>query len=165
MQPRNTHKNQPHVCTLRVKKPQLKVWVCYSEPCLTFTVGIIISKWAEAILTHTAVSCLQVHTVWVLHAAVTLWAEVMTCRRRREEKVETQRKGVMEGCLERLGHSTMTFSHTIFLMLLLSQVCSDQITFINTDAFDILKTKICWYSWSTNWKWVSRNFKENTPQF
>lgn len=37
-----------------------------------FTVGIIISQWAEAILTNTAVSCLQVHTVRVLHAAVAL---------------------------------------------------------------------------------------------
>lgn len=37
-----------------------------------FTVGIIVSQWAEAILTNTAVSCLQVHTVGVLHAAVAL---------------------------------------------------------------------------------------------
>ena len=39
---------------------------------VTFTVGIIVSQWAEAILTNTAVSCLQVHAVGVLHAAVAL---------------------------------------------------------------------------------------------
>lgn len=37
-----------------------------------FTIGVIISQWTETILTNTAVSCLQVHTVRVLHAAVAL---------------------------------------------------------------------------------------------
>ena len=86
-------KKQPHIHSGRANKLLLKVTVCYSEPCRTFTVGIIVSQWAEAILTNTAVSCLQVHTVGVLHAAVALWAEVMTCGRHREEKVETQRSG------------------------------------------------------------------------
>lgn len=92
---------------------------CHSEPCLTFTVGIIVSKWAEAVLTNTAVSRLEVHTVRVLHAAVALWAEVMTCRRHVEEKVETQRReeersdGGIQGVLERLCHSAVTFSLSI----------------------------------------------------
>ncbi len=115
-------KQQTYIYSWRANKLQLKVRVCYSQPCLTFTVGIIISQWAEAILTDAAVSCLQVHTVGVLHAAVALWAEVMTCRRHREKKVETQRRGkekewrMHTGPVERLCHSITTFSlslHTV----------------------------------------------------
>lgn len=58
-----------------------------SERRLTFAVGVIVSQRAEAIPAHAAASCLQVHAVGVLHAAVALRAEVMTCRRRRDEKV------------------------------------------------------------------------------
>lgn len=72
MQPWHIHKKQPHIHSWKAKKRQLKVKVCYSEPCRTFTVGIIVSQWAEAILTNTAVACLQVHTVGVLDAAVAL---------------------------------------------------------------------------------------------
>lgn len=90
MQSRHIHKNQSHVLSRRENKLQLQVKVRYSEPHRTFTVGVIVSQWAEAILTNAAVSCLQVHAVRVLHAAMALWAEVVTCRRDAEEKVDTQ---------------------------------------------------------------------------
>lgn len=59
-----------------------------SEACLTFAVGVVVPQRAEAILAHAAASRLQVDAVGVLHAAVALRAEVMTCRRRGDEKVE-----------------------------------------------------------------------------
>lgn len=52
------------------------------EARLTFTVGVIVPQRAEAVLARAAASRLQVDTVGVLHAAVALGAEVMTCRRR-----------------------------------------------------------------------------------
>lgn len=65
-----------------------------SERRLTFAVGVIVPQRAEAIPAHAAASRLQVHAVGVLHAAVALRAEVMTCRRRRDEKVALSGGGV-----------------------------------------------------------------------
>lgn len=53
---------------------------------VTFTVRVIVSQRAEAVLTHAAVSRLQVDAVGVLHTAVALGAEVVTCRRPQERK-------------------------------------------------------------------------------
>lgn len=93
---RNRGKKKKKHCTsypiVSTAELHLKVWVCYLEPRCTFTVGVIISQWAEAIFTNAAVSCLQIHAVGVLHAAMALRAEVMTCRRHREEKVGSQRR-------------------------------------------------------------------------
>ena len=118
MQFGHIYKNN-HIHSSRAHKLHLKVRVCYSEPCPTFTVGIIVSQWAEAILTNTAVSCFQVHTVGVLHAAVALRAEVMTCRRHGAEKVETpeetrgEERWTHTGPVERLCHRITTFSPSI----------------------------------------------------
>lgn len=72
--------NHHHLNMLGEKRTSIK-----SKSCYTFTVGIIVSQWAEAVLANAAVPCLQVHTVGVLHAAVALRAEVMTCRRHTDE--------------------------------------------------------------------------------
>lgn len=51
------------------------------EARLTFAVGVVVPQRAEAVLARAAAPRLQVDTVGVLHAAVALGAEVMTCRR------------------------------------------------------------------------------------
>lgn len=86
------NRNLTKYCMLDPEGTLSKSLVCNWEPCCTFTVGVIVSQGVEAILTNTAVSCLQVHAVGVLHAAVAFRAEVMTCRRHREEKVDSQRR-------------------------------------------------------------------------
>lgn len=95
----------------------LKSGCCYSEPRRTFTVGVIIAQWAEAVLTDAAVSCLQVHAVGVLHAAVALWAEVMTCSRRASTKVETHRGDRSRGWRKGLVSGSFILCFVVFQLL------------------------------------------------
>lgn len=80
-----------------------------SERRLTFAVGVIVPQRAETIPAHAAASRLQVHAVGVLHAAVALRAEVMTCGRRRDEKV------ALSGGRGRRGSHIINVSALIYL--------------------------------------------------